>query len=336
MDWLNSITLQIADGLRTLFSDSISSPLFILFIAVVLGVMAVPKIVGTRKPVHRRLAPTVGKTEADPSAPSLRPVESSALWNQLLLGLEKRASPAKAKQRTTISTRLVQAGYIGPQAARGYFASRVLLAVGLPVGFLFLAPLFSRDMPVENILFSSAAFAIAGLYLPSAWVSLRIKDRQRAIQESFPDALDMLMVCVEAGLGLDSAFSRVGEQMALSHPVLAEQFAMVSLELRAGKSREAAMRNLSDRIGLPDITSFVVLLIQTDQLGTSVAATLRVQAEEMRVKRMLQAEEKANMLTVKMSVVLILFLLPSMFVAILSPAVIRISRQLIPILSGTS
>ncbi len=124
--------------------------------------------------------------------------------------------------------------------------------------------------------------------------------------------------------------------MALSHPVLAEQFAMVSLELRAGKSREAAMRNLSDRIGLPDITSFVVLLIQTDQLGTSVAATLRVQAEEMRVKRMLQAEEKANMLTVKMSVVLILFLLPAMFVAILSPAVIRIARQLIPILSGTS
>ena len=96
------------------------------------------------------------------------------------------------------------------------------------------------------------------------------------------------------------------------------------------------MRNLSDRIGLPEITSFVVLLIQTDQLGTSVAATLRVQAEEMRVKRMLSAEEKANMLTVKMSVVLILFLLPSMFVAILSPAVIRISRQLIPILSGTS
>ncbi len=336
MDWLNSIILQISGGLRSLFSDSISSPLVILFIAVVVGVMAVPKIVGTRKPVHRRLASTVGKADAaDPLAPSLRPVESSALWNQLLLGLEKRTSPANSKQRTTIRARLVQAGYIGAHTARVYFVSRVLLAIGLPVGFLLLAPLFSRDLPVENILFSSGAFAVAGLYLPSAWVSLRIKDRQRAIQESFPDALDMLMVCVEAGLGLDSAFSRVGEQMAVAHPVLAEQFAMVSLELRAGKSREAAMRNLSDRIGLPDITSFVVLLIQTDQLGTSVAATLRVQAEEMRVKRMLQAEEKANMLTVKMSVVLILFLLPAMFVAILSPAVIRIARQLIPILSGT-
>ena len=124
--------------------------------------------------------------------------------------------------------------------------------------------------------------------------------------------------------------------MAVAHPVLAEHFAMVSLELRAGKSRDAAMRNMSSRIGIPDVTSFVVLLIQSDELGTSVGATLRVQAEEMRTRRMLRAEELANMLTVKMSIILIMFILPSMFVAILSPALIRIARQLLPILSGTS
>ena len=168
--------------------DSGTFPLVVLFIAVVLGVMAVPKIVGTRKPVQRRLASTAGKADVDPSAPSLRPVESSTLWNQLLLGLEKRAVPAHEKKRTTIRGRLVLAGYLGPHTARVYFASRVLLAIGLPVGFLLLAPLFSRDTPVENILFASGAFAIAGLYLPSAWVSLRIKDRQRAVRESFPDA----------------------------------------------------------------------------------------------------------------------------------------------------
>ena len=110
---------------------------------------------------------------------------------------------------------------------------------------------------------------------------------------------------------------------------------MVSLELRAGKSREAAMRNMSERVGIPEITSFVILLIQSDELGTSVARTLRVQAEEMRIRRMLRAEERAHMLPVKMSVVLILFMLPAMFVAILSPAIIRLVRQVIPLLTGS-
>ena len=202
------------------------------------------------------------------------------------------------------------------------------------MGFLALAPLFSANIPVEKVLATGLALTIFGLYLPSVWVTQRIRDRRRAFQESFPDALDMLMVCVEAGLGLDSAFSRVGEQMAMAHPVLAQHFGLVSLELRAGKSREAAMRNMSARIGAPEVTSFVVLLIQSDELGTSIASTLRVQAEEMRLKRMLRAEERAHMLPVKMSVVLITCLLPAMFVVILSPAVIRIVRTLIPMLRG--
>ena len=187
---------------------------------------------------------------------------------------------------------------------------------------------------MENVIATGLALTIIGLYLPSVWVTLRIRERRRSFQESFPDALDMLMVCVEAGLGLDSAFSRVGEQMAGSHPVLAQHFGLVSLELRAGKSREDAMRNMAGRIGAPEITSFVVLLIQSDELGTSIAGTLRVQAEEMRVKRMLRAEEKAHMLPVKMSVVLITCLLPAMFIVILSPAIIRIVRILFPILRG--
>ena len=144
----------------------------------------------------------------------------------------------------------------------------------------------------------------------------------------------MLMVCVEAGLGIDSAFSRVGEQMTVAHPILAQHFGLVALELRAGKSREAAMRNMSERIGISEVTSFVILLVQSDELGTSVATTLRVHAEEMRIKRMLRAEEKAHMLPVKMSVILITCLLPAMFVVILAPACIRIVRTLIPILRG--
>jgi tight adherence protein C len=215
---------------------------------------------------------------------------------------------------------------------RNYFAIRLLLSVLLPAGFLILAPVFTRNMPVEKVMLITVCLLAAGLYLPSAFVSNRARNRQREIQESFPDALDMLMVCVEAGLGLDSAFSRVGAQMASAHPVLAEEFGVVSLELRAGKSREAAMRNFAERIGTSEITSFVVLLIQSDQLGTSVAQTLRVQAEEMRIKRMLRAEEKAHMLPVKLSIPLVLCLLPSMIAVAVLPGIIRIIRDLIPAL----
>jgi tight adherence protein C len=318
-----------SDALRELFADSAMLPLTLLFVAVFIGILAVPRLVTSRSPVQRRLAPTSQVTQVE-GAPSLRPGESTSMWSQILAGLEKRAIPTNEKERTTARVRLLQAGYGGPNVVRNYFAIRLLLSVLLPVAFLLLAPVFTRNMPVEKVMVITVCLLVAGLYVPSAFVSNRMRNRQRAVQDSFPDALDMLMVCVEAGLGLDSAFTRVGAQMASAHPVLAEEFGLVSLELRAGKSREAAMRNFAERIGTTEITSFVVLLIQSDQLGTSVAQTLRVQAEEMRIKRMLRAEEKAHMLPVKLSIPLVLCLLPAMIAVAVLPGVIRIIRDLIP------
>ena len=329
MSLLNSIMQGSSDALRELFADSSMLPLTLLFLAVFIGILAVPRLVTSRSPVQRRLAPTGQVTQVE-GAPSLRPGESTSMWGQILAGLEKRAIPTNEKERTTARVRLLQAGYAGPNVVRNYFAIRLLLSVLLPVAFLLLAPVFTRNMPVEKVMVITVCLLVAGLYLPSAFVSNRMRNRQRAVQDSFPDALDMLMVCVEAGLGLDSAFTRVGAQMASAHPVLAEEFALVSLELRAGKSREAAMRNFAERIGTTEITSFVVLLIQSDQLGTSVAATLRVQAEEMRIKRMLRAEEKAHMLPVKLSIPLVLCLLPAMIAVAVLPGIIRIIRDLIP------
>ncbi len=331
MSLLNSIMQGTSDALRDLFADSSLLPLALLFIAVFIGILAVPRLVTSRSPVDRRLAPT-SQIKAVEGSPQLRPGESTSMWSQVLGGLEKRAIPTNEKERTTARIRLLQAGYGGPSAVRNYFAIRLLLSVLLPVAFLLLAPVFTRAMPVEKVMLITVCLLVGGLYLPSYFVSNRIRNRQRAVQESFPDALDMLMVCVEAGLGLDSAFTRVGSQMAAAHPVLAEEFALVSLELRAGKSRESAMRNFAERIGTTEITSFVVLLIQSDQLGTSVALTLRVQADDMRVKRMLRAEEKAHMLPVKLSIPLVLCLLPSMIAVAVLPGVIRIIRDLIPAL----
>jgi tight adherence protein C len=331
MSFLNSILQSSSDVFQDLFADTSMLPLALLFVAVFIGVLAVPRLVTSGSPVDRRLAPTRPITPVAGS-PRLRPGESSSLWSQLLAGLEKRAIPVNEKERSTARVRLLQAGYGGPNAVRNYFAIRLLLSVVLPVGFLLLAPMFTRNMPVEKVMVITVCLLVAGLYLPSAFVSNRTRNRQRAIQESFPDALDMLMVCVEAGLGLDAAFTRVGAEMAPAHPVLAEEFGVVSLELRAGKSREAAMRNFAERIGTTEITSFVVLLIQSDQLGTSVAQTLRVQADEMRVKRMLRAEEKAHMLPVKLSIPLVLCLLPSMIAVAVLPGIIRIIRDLLPAL----
>ncbi len=331
MSLLNSIMQGTSDALRDLFADSSMLPLVLLFTAVFVGVLAVPRLVTSRSPVERRLAPTSPVTAVEGS-PQLRPGESTSMWSKLLAGLEKRAIPTNEKERTTARVRLLQAGFGGANAVRNYFAIRLLLSVLLPVAFLLLAPVFTRNMPVEKVLLITVCLLVAGLYLPSYFVSNRIRNRQRAIQESFPDALDMLMVCVEAGLGLDSAFTRVGAQMAAAHPVLAEEFALVSLELRAGKSREAAMRNFAERIGTTEITSFVVLLIQSDQLGTSMAQTLRVQADDMRIKRMLRAEEKAHMLPVKLSIPLVLCLLPAMIAVAVLPGIIRIIRDLLPAL----
>lgn len=333
MDFLNTTIQAFSEFLRTLGGDTASLPLVLLFVAVFLGVLVVPRLVTARGPVERRLAPAT-QPRSDQDAPSLRPAASVSLWGQLLEGLEKRAVHTDEKKRTTLRTRLMQAGFMGPNAVRNYYAIRLLLTVGLPLSFLFLAPVFARNMPVFDILVVALGLGIIAFLFPAAWISHRIRTRQRAIQVSFPDALDMLMVCVEAGLGLDSAFSRVGAQMASAHPILAEQFGLVSLELRAGKQREVALRNMAERTGLPEITSFVVLLIQSDQLGTSIAQTLRIQAEEMRAKRMLRAEEKAYMLSVKLSVVLVIFLLPSMVLVVMLPAIIRIVRHVIPALVG--
>ena len=334
MDLINIILQEANNSLRELFANSSMIPLALLFAAVFLGVLAVPRLVTSRSPVMRRLAPT-GVTKTLEGAPRLRAGEgTTSQWSKLLSGLEKRVGPTKENERTAARLRLIRAGYVGPNTVRNYYLIRLVLSIVLPVSFLLLAPTFTRNMSIENVIFISILLLAVGLYFPSMWVANRTRARQLAVQESFPDALDMLMVCVEAGLGLDSAFTRVGAEMASAHPIISEQFGLVSVELRAGKSREDAMRNFAERVGLTEVTSFVVLLIQSEQLGTSVAQTLRVQAEEMRAKRMLRAEEKAYMLPVKLSIPLVLCLLPSMVAVAILPGIIRIIRELIPNLTG--
>jgi tight adherence protein C len=176
--------------------------------------------------------------------------------------------------------------------------------------------------------------AILGMYAPVVYVRFKAGSRQQELINGFPDALDLMLVCVEAGLGLEAAFSRVGMEITRSHPLLAEQLGAVVLELRAGRTREDALRRMADRAGVDEIRAFATLLIQSTKLGSSIGQTLRIYAAEMREKRRMRAEEKAHRLPVLLSIPLVACMLPVMIGVLMLPAVIRTVRVLLPALAG--
>ena len=191
-----------------------------------------------------------------------------------------------------------------------------------------------KKLPSFHFVLFSLVLVVLGFYLPNLWLKWRIAKRKEKILEGFPDALDLMVVCLEVGTGLDAAISRVGEEMKLNSKVLSEEFKLLSLELRAGKHRRDALKNLALRTDLEDVSELVTLLIQTDKFGTSVAQALRVHSDSMRIKRYQRAEEVATKLPVKLLFPLILFIFPSLFVILLGPAVIQIFRTLLPRMAG--
>ena len=322
---------------QLLLGDQAMLTLALIFVAVVLAVLGAGALF-TRDPVQRRLSgdapvPVGGaqRRRGKEETPVLRAnLEREGIWDEIVKPLEKYFVDQQEKSQSNLRTRLMQAGFVGTNVVRNYFLIRTILAIGVPTAFLFLVPMIGGEMSVRKIMLLTAGFALAGLYLPGIIISHRVEGRQRAIAEAFPDALDMLVVCVEAGLGLDAAFTRVGTHIAPAHPILASELGMVSLELRAGKSRADALRNFSKRIGLREVNSFVTLLLQSDALGASIGQTLRIHSEEMRAHRMLRAEEMAHKLPVKLTIPLVLCILPVMFAAVLLPGMLTIFRVIIP------
>lgn len=334
MDAINSIVDSALLSADLLAGNSDIVLFILIFATVFLAVMGAFTLWYARSPVQRRLE---GKASAAAAAGgtnmSIRFTDDTTL-GKIAKPFEKHVVPSSEELRSRIRRRLVQAGYFSPTAVRVYFTSRLMLGIGLPFLFSISAPLFSKSLTVEQVLILAVLLAFFGLMLPSLWISQRIRLRQRAVREGFPDALDMMLVCVEAGLGLDAALNRVSTEIGRSYPVLAEQLKLVGLELRAGKSRGDALRNFADRVGIEEVQSLVALLIQSENLGTSIAQALRVHSDEMRDKRIMKAEEKAHKLPVKLSIPLVLFVLPALLIVVLSPAIITIGRELLPILSG--
>jgi tight adherence protein C len=227
---------------------------------------------------------------------------------------------------SALRLRLIQAGYPAASAVPMYMGTRVLLPAGLGLGALTMLPLLG--FKTIGIMVGVVYFVALGYVGPALLIRMRTKKRQKEMQKALPDALDMLVVSVEAGLGLNQAMVRVAEEINRLSPVLSEQLALVNLEIRAGTGRDEALKNLADRTGLPDISSLVAMLIQTDRFGTSVAQALRTHADTMRTKRRQRAEEAAAKTTIKLIFPLVFCIFPAMFVVILGPAVIQIIQAL--------
>ena len=224
-----------------------------------------------------------------------------------------------------IREKLLQAGYRSPRAVPLYFSLRIVSLVSGALLIAVLAPVMS--LSGTRLLVWVGAAAAAGWILPGGGLSRKVRMRQKELQKALPDTLDMLVVCVEAGLGLNQAIVRVSDEVEHISEAMSEELQIVNLEIRAGSPREEALRHLGTRTGLKDIQGLVAMLIQTDRFGTSIAQALRVHSDDLRMKRRQRAEEAAAKTTIKLVIPLAIFVFPAMFVVILGPAVLNIMES---------
>lgn len=296
-------------------------PFVLVFATVAFAVVAIGSFFTTDGLIQRRLEIGAAANEGNIRA---RPTESW-FYRSVVQPLQRFILPPDIQQRSTLRLRLQQGGYVSPNAPAVYYATRIALGIGLPVVIGLVVSFLA--IKVQSVVLILLVSGIVGYTLPTFIVSRRVSGRQRLAREGFPDSLDMMLMCVEAGLGLDAAINRVGQEIRLPHPLLAEQFDLLAAEIRAGKMRDEAFRSFSDRIGIEEIRAFVALLVQSQELGTNMAEALRSMSEDMRQRRLLRAEELANMVSTKLSMVLALIIVPVLLAVIVSPAALTAVRN---------
>lgn len=246
--------------------------------------------------------------------------------------MAKLAAPKKDEEIGRIRAKFMNAGFRDESAPVIYFAAKALLAVALPVALLLFTGV--RNWEGNEPMLALLAAAAFGYYLPNGVLARLTEMRQRELFEAFPDALDLMIVCVESGLSLDAAIARTASEIHVRSPKLSEELTLVGLELRLGATRERALRNLAARTGLDEISSFVAMMLQADRFGTSIGESMRVQADALRVRRRQRAEEQAAKIPLKMLFPLIFCIFPSLLLVLMGPAMIQIYRILLPTMGG--
>lgn len=303
--------------------------LAMIFIAVASGVLGAANYF-----FRPRVAPQRLKGESPE-----QPAEAEPAWQATVVKLAEpvaklMAPEGNAEEYSRLRLRFLNAGFRQRSAIPVFFAAKVVLALALPL--LAAIGLEVVDLEVDGtlLLITLLAAAALGLILPSFILDHLVRRRQRLLFDAFPDVTDLLVVCMEAGLGLDAAIARTAEEMRVCTPALAEELHLVMLELRVGASREQALRNLALRTGLEDIGSLVGMLVQSDRFGTNVADALRVHADSLRIHRHTLAEEAAAKVAVKLVFPVVLCIFPALMLVLGGPPFIAIYRNFLPLLGG--
>jgi tight adherence protein C len=289
-----------------------------LFVTLIIGAAAMAFSTSSAGTIERRLDEVAGVGG--------RALEPEAKYDEIIVkALTKvgNAVPRSPSEMGKLQRRLVAAGYRRNEAIAIFYGIRIGVA-------LLLFALFAMPILVKPSLITALGACGFGYVMPGMLLARMAKRRQHRIQLGLPDALDLLVVSVEAGLGLDQAIQRVGDELAFAHPDLADELSLINLELRAGKARSEALRNLGERTGVDDVVSLVTMLVQTDKFGTSVAQSLRVHSETLRTKRRQRAEEAAAKTGVKMVFPLVFCIFPAIWIVTIGPAVIKFVQVLLP------
>jgi tight adherence protein C len=259
--------------------------------------------------------------------PSVTP--SGLVWRDLVNRIGA-TFPTSTKDLPKLKIRLIRAGFRSPAAPRLFQGARavstaVMLAAGL---FVFLR----SNSPMEKLAIGTAAATIFGYVAPEQFLSFRIARRKHAINKALPNALDLMVVCVESGLGIDQTMLQVAKELQYAHPEICDEFTLMNLELRAGKRRHEALHNLAERAGVEDLKKLVAVLVQTDRFGTSIAQSLRGHADYLRTMARQRAEERASKLAVKLVFPIFFCILPSLFVVTIGPVITKLVRDLLPMI----
>jgi len=297
---------------------------FASFMAVIGAMYGLRLLLNPERTARDRIADLTGGREQDDMLLTSQPVQRVAG------GVAALAVADNEEEQNLMRTWLTQAGFRSQNNLEAYSAARAGLALVMPLLAFIILP----DMKTIYTVFFALLFATVGYYAPSVYVGQRLKVRQASLLKPFPDALDLLVSSVEAGLGVDAAFQRVAKEIAPAAPELAVELQQVNHEVSGGIPRIQALRRLDRRTGLAEVNSLVNVLTQADRFGTSIAHALRIHSDMVRTKRMLAAEEQAAQIAPKLTVAMILFILPSLFIVLIGPAGINVFRNLIPAMSG--
>lgn len=262
------------------------------------------------------------------------PVFKDRTPNNRFLAWVEGATLSESRETNKLRRDLSEAGFQSPTAPIYFVIVRFFLAIGVPVAFIFAQQFSARPATGLALIVLSVTLSAVGLFAPGAFIGNRATARRTQLENEFPDALDLMVVCVEAGLGLEAAFVRVADEIQESRPLIADSLHRVSVEWQAGRSRADALRGMAERVRVENLKAFAALLIQTDALGTSISQTLRTFSMEMRESRFHKAEEKAMRIPVLMTIPLVVCILPVIITALMLPAIIDVMRTLQPLLKG--